>query len=160
MREYLKDNITDPWENRVEADADYRPIIGILTQPTPKNTSVRYILESNDNFHKWSGSRTIAIPYDISERGLLALLGNINGVHLTGGNLELIDKDGNLHPYYVTAKRIIEFSKSVKDDQNEDFPVFGVCQGLELLSMIQNNDTRDTLSNVFYFGLRKVKWEE
>ncbi len=30
-------------------------------------------MEVNDNFIKWSGSRTIAIPFDISEEELIAL---------------------------------------------------------------------------------------
>jgi hypothetical protein len=33
-----------------------------------------YILEVNDNFIKWSGSRTLAIPYDISEDELMKIL--------------------------------------------------------------------------------------
>lgn len=117
-----------------------------------------YILEANDNFHKWSGSRTVAIPYDIPESELLPLLRNINGVHFTGGNLELIDKDGVQHPYYVTAKRIIEFSKHVKDTENIDFPILGICQGMELISVVQNNDDIGTLDNIKYYGLRTVKW--
>ena len=49
---------------------DYIPVIGILTQPVNGNKKKvfnfkDYILEVNDNFIKWSGSRTIAIPYDI-----------------------------------------------------------------------------------------------
>ena len=111
--EYENDGIADKWEG--ESEADYEPIIGILTQPirfkNGSDTDKSYVLESNDNFQKWSGTRTIAIPYDISEGALINLLGNINGVHLTGGGLELIDKHGNQHPYYVTARRIINFSK-------------------------------------------------
>ena len=33
-----------------------------------------YILEVNNNFVKWAGSRTIAVPYDISEENLVKLL--------------------------------------------------------------------------------------
>jgi len=33
-----------------------------------------YILEVNDRFVKWGGSRTVAIPYDIPEEELLTLL--------------------------------------------------------------------------------------
>ena len=50
-----------------------------------------YILEINDNFIRWSGSRTVAIPYDISESDLNELLPQINGAQFTGGALDLID---------------------------------------------------------------------
>lgn len=50
-----------------------------------------YILEVNDNFVKWAGSRTVSIPFDISEDDLIKLLSQINGVLFTGGGLDLID---------------------------------------------------------------------
>ena len=106
---------------------DYRPIIGILTQPNVKQSLDHYILEVNDNLNNWSGLRTIAIPYDISEKKLNVLLRNINGVHLTGGSLELIDQNGKQHPYYVTAKRILEYSKYMKKTFNADWPVLAIC---------------------------------
>ena len=127
----MKDEVKDPWEEEEGDEIDYQPIIGILTQPkrfkNGTDMEESYILQSNDDFQTWSGSRTIAIPYNIEERALIDLLGNINGVHFTGGGLELIDKDGNQHPYYVTAKRIMNFSKMVKDKYDVDFPVLGIC---------------------------------
>lgn len=58
---------------------NYEPIIGILTQPVDDKKKDQfnyndYILEINDNFIKWAGSRTVAIPYDISEDNLMKLL--------------------------------------------------------------------------------------
>jgi len=53
-----------------------------------------YVLEVNDNFIRWSGSRTVAIPYDIPQKELLELLPQINGVLLTGGALELVTPEG------------------------------------------------------------------
>ena len=77
--ELRKDAIRDKWERDEEcnhSDAcsknyDYQPVIGIMTQPVselkvdfPYND---YILEVNDNFIRWAGSRTVAIPFDIPE---------------------------------------------------------------------------------------------
>jgi len=50
-----------------------------LTQPVNGNKKncfnfKEYILEVNDNFIKWSVSRTVAIPYDISEDELMKIL--------------------------------------------------------------------------------------
>jgi gamma-glutamyl-gamma-aminobutyrate hydrolase PuuD len=78
------------------ARENYQPIIGILTQPVVDFKKDQfnyrdYILEINDNFIKWAGSRTVAIPYDISEENLLRLLPQINGILFTGGALELIN---------------------------------------------------------------------
>lgn len=76
---------------------------------------------------KWAGSKTVAIPYDISAEQLSEVLDQINGVLFTGGALKLIDDDGNLHPYYQTAKRIIEYSKMKKDKEGEIWPILGIC---------------------------------
>lgn len=71
--ELAEDEIVDPWEtSSASSAADYVPVIGILTQPVADAKKNRfnftdYILEVNDNFVKWAGSRTVAIPFDISE---------------------------------------------------------------------------------------------
>lgn len=140
------------------------PVIGILTQPVAAEKKAifnytEYILEVNDNFVKWAGSRTVAIPYNIAEEDLQALLPQINGVLLTGGALELINENGEPHPYYVTAKRIIEYSKYVKDQKGEDWPVLGICQGLEVVSVVQANDDINALDRVVIYGEnRPVTW--
>jgi len=99
-------------------------IIGIVTTPasdkdreiTGKNLS-DYILEINHHFNYWSGSKPIAIPYNISEKDLNTLLPQINGVHLTGGMLDLVNDKGELHPYYLTVKKIIAYSIMMKDEK-------------------------------------------
>jgi len=71
-------------------------VIGILTQPTHLHKKEifnydSYVLEVNEKFIKWAGSKTISIPFDISDNDLEALLPQINGVLFTGGALNLID---------------------------------------------------------------------
>ena len=75
LQELRQDNILDPWEVQPGQDPDYVPIIGILTQPTSARMKkgfnyAHYILEINHRFIAWSGSRTIAIPFDISDEDL------------------------------------------------------------------------------------------
>jgi gamma-glutamyl hydrolase len=102
---------------------------------------------------KWAGSRTVAIPYDISEDNLMKLLPQINGILFTGGALDLISNStGEPHPYYVTAKRIFEYSKFVKDVKEEEWPILGVCQGLELISILLGEDKISTLDYIDVYG--------
>lgn len=111
---------------------DRKPIIGIMTQPTSQSKREKfdyqeYILEINDNFIRQGGVRTVAIPYNISEEELSSLLRQINGVLFTGGGLKLISDDGVPHPYFTTAKRIIQYSKYMLDIKNETWPILGIC---------------------------------
>lgn len=123
--------------NNMAAPSGYKPIIGILTQPISEKKrksgviEKQYILQMNDDFIKWGGSRSIAIPYDISKEDLKILLPQINGAFFTGGSVDLVDKKTKKpHKYYETAKSIYEYSKQVKDTKGENWPVYGVCQGL------------------------------
>ena len=119
-----------------------------------------YILEVNDNFIRWAGSRTVAIPYDMPEDQLLKILPQINGVLFTGGALELIEpKTGKRHPYYTTAKKIFHYSKFMKNAKGEDWPILGICQGLEVISIILAEDDPNVLDEVFIYGAnRPVDW--
>ena len=42
--------------------------------------------------------------------------------------------------------------KRQKDDKGIDFPIFGICQGFELIHFLANDDAKDTLSNVTIYG--------
>mmetsp|Transcript_5780 Transcript_5780/g.9905 ORF Transcript_5780/g.9905 Transcript_5780/m.9905 type:complete len:257 (-) Transcript_5780:438-1208(-) len=177
LAELKEDTIVDSWEvenpkgycrsEMKSSDCiDYQPVIGILTQPVSAAKKKQnfnytdYILEVNDNFARWGGSRTVPIPYDISEEDLLNLLPQINGVLFTGGGLDLIDDQGNFHPYYLTAKKIMMYSKYVKDVRQEEWPVLGICQGIEVIGVIFGDDDIHTLDNISIYGEnRPVDWE-
>ena len=48
----------------------------------------------------------------------------------------------------------------MKDEEDEEWPILGICQGLEVLSIIMAGDDLDVLDNVVYYGTnRKVHWE-
>lgn len=134
MRDEIRnDSIRDVWEVREDCyfnktlckdKSDRQPVIGILTQPVSDGKKhmfnhSEYILEVNDNFVRWGGSKTVAIPYNISEADLFRLLPQINGVLFTGGGLELVNKtNGKVHPYVRTASKIVAYTRYMKDAKN------------------------------------------
>ena len=84
-----------------------------------------------NKFLEEGGAEAIPIRFDMPPEELYPLLDSINGVVMTGGALKLIQKDTGLrHRYYITAKRIYDYSKQKKDLYNEEFPILGVCQGI------------------------------
>lgn len=169
-----KDGIKDKWvvdsdcyRNRslCNETADYQPVIGILTMPVGEDkkdlfNNTDYILEINDNILRWGGSKTVAIPYNISESELFSLLRQINGVLFTGGGLTLVEQvNKTQHPYYVTARKIFSYSKYMKEIKNEEWPILGICQGLEVISIILNDDNPDVLDKIFIYGQnRPIHW--
>jgi gamma-glutamyl-gamma-aminobutyrate hydrolase PuuD len=47
----------------------------------------------------------------------------------------------------------------MKDAKDEDWPLIGICQGHEVISVILGQDNIDTLDEVIVFGKRPVgKW--
>ena len=116
------------------------PTIGILTQPIskklPEQTGNQYIMHCNYLYMNIGGSNSVAIPYDIEPEALYALLDQINGVLLTGGNILMTAE----HPYYLTTKRIYQYSIDKKDKHGEEFPILGTCQGFEVLALLASQD--------------------
>ena len=78
----------------------------------------------------------------------------------TGGVLNLVDpKTRERHPYYNTAKKIFHYSKFMKNAKNENWPILGICQGLEVISLILANDDPNVLDEIFIYGdNRPVEW--
>ena len=61
----------------------------------------------------------------------------------------MVDREtGEQSFFYKTAKRIWEYMKRQKDEKGIDFPIFGICQGFELIHYLANEDRKDTLSVV------------
>ena len=80
------------------------------------------------NFIHYAGSWAVPILYDISDDDLYTLLDQINGVLFTGGGTDLIDMEtGEESQYYQTTKKIWEYSIRLKDEENVEFPIFGIC---------------------------------
>jgi gamma-glutamyl hydrolase len=132
-----------------------RPIIGIVNEPIVSSnlvmtatvqqlvsegrldTSNRLAYFSAD-YVKWfesGGARVAPIQYDASHAELDALFDSISALHFTGGGESL----GANTTYFQTAQYL--FNKAIQANRNGDyFPVFGTCQGLQLLSILVAED--------------------
>jgi len=78
---------------------------------------MEYISNPSTSLIQMSGAIGVPIHYNSTDEDLYAILQRINGVHFTGGGLDLINpKTGEQHPYYVTAKKIVEYSKKLYDE--------------------------------------------
>ena len=120
-----------------------------------------FIWEGSVNIVHYAGSWAVPIRYDLDDEDLDELLASINGVLFTGGAMPLVDHDtGEQSTYYKTAKKIFNYAKRQKDQKNIDWPILGICQGMEVLSYLVNNDAKDTLSNVVIYGQSTpLRWE-
>jgi hypothetical protein len=141
-----------------------------LTQPFEPGTQVEgctfdeYILEVNKTFVELQGSVPVVLSFESDEPEddvrLKATLEQLNGFLFTGGNLTLINRDsGEVHAYYRTAKKVIDFAIKSQDERGVSFPILAVCQGFELFGMYIHDDSKDILKDVeCLFKTRKVDW--
>ena len=146
-----------------------QPLIGIVTLPVTVGKREQfnyneYILSINNQFIQMSGSTAVYISYlsDTEEdnRRLYEILEQINGVYFAGGLLTLIDPvTGDTHPYYRTAKKIIDFSINLQDKHGIVFPILGICQGQYVLALHASGDQKDLLKEVSSSpNQSKVEW--
>ena len=66
-----------------------------------------------------------------------------------------------MHPYYRTAKKVIEYAIKSKKERGIDFPILAVCQGFELLGIYANEDSKDALKDVECIGKQRItEWHK
>ncbi|KAJ9128952.1 hypothetical protein P3X46_034293, partial [Hevea brasiliensis] len=111
---------------------NYRPVIGILSHPGDgasgrlnNSTNASYIAASYVKFVESAGARVIPLIYNEPLEILFEKLNLVNGVLFTGGWA----KSGL---YYDIAKA----KALAKNDAGYHFPLYAICLGFELLTMI------------------------
>ena len=72
-------------------------------------------MKANVEFLDLAGARAVRVPMDLDEEKIINLLDQINGVLFTGGFTDLILENGDLTPYYQTAKTIYNYCLRKKD---------------------------------------------
>ncbi|XP_030550126.1 gamma-glutamyl hydrolase 2-like [Rhodamnia argentea] len=118
---------------------NFRPVIGILSHPGDgasgrlnNASNASYIAASYVKFVESAGARVIPLIYNEPPEVLFEKLNMVNGVLFTGGWA----KSGL---YYETVKAI--FKKVLaKNDAGDHFPLYAICLGFELLTMIISED--------------------
>lgn len=133
-----------------------KPIIGILTQPSPfpdfpkENYSQIQIAYVRDM--EAAGAKVLAIKYDEGEENLRKIFNGLNGLVLTGGGTNLrqrnaTSKKKQLTQYGKTAKFLIKLARE-ENKGGRYFPVWGTCLGFEILLMSYSTKT-NTINRVF-----------
>jgi gamma-glutamyl hydrolase len=117
----------------------YRPLIGIVTHPgdgahgklsTAPNAS--YIAASYVKFVESGGARVVPFIYNEPPEVLEQKFRAVNGLLFTGGSAKY-------GPYHQTVENL--FQRALEENDNgEYFPVYAVCLGFEILSMIVSKD--------------------
>jgi len=111
--------------------------VGILTKPVdeddPKKGS--FVGATIVHYLEEQGLYVVPLRYDMDSDSLAQLLPKLSGVLFTGGGTDLVKGQ----PYYDTAKAVFDYAVS-QGDINRPFPIFGVCLGYELLSILAADD--------------------
>uniref|UniRef100_A0A1D1Z948 folate gamma-glutamyl hydrolase n=1 Tax=Anthurium amnicola TaxID=1678845 RepID=A0A1D1Z948_9ARAE len=117
----------------------YRPVIGILTHPgdgasgrLSNATNASYIAASYVKFVESAGARVIPLIFNEAREVLNEKLSLVNGVVFTGGWA----KSG----FYLETAQYIFKKILERNDAGDHFPLFGICLGFEILSIIISED--------------------
>ncbi|XP_024366130.1 gamma-glutamyl hydrolase 1 [Physcomitrium patens] len=125
-----------------EALLNSRPLIGVLSQPgdgeeyqltsrpLPPDYNTSYIAASYVKFVEMGGARAVPLIWNEPEETLRKKFASINGVLFPGGGASLKDT-----PFYRVAEKLFNWAIEA-NDRGDHFPVYGVCLGFELLSII------------------------
>jgi gamma-glutamyl-gamma-aminobutyrate hydrolase PuuD len=106
---------------------------------------------SPDNYVAWltsAGMIPVCIPYTIPKDDLIQCLRRVDGVVWAGGAIEKAKYDKERPIYLDTLYTTFEVAKEY--NKRLPYPIFGICQGLEMLYLFRNGkpDTIDLPKHV------------
>lgn len=117
----------------------YRPLIGIVSHPgdgtngkLSKAPNASYIAASYVKFVESGGARAVPILYNEPPEVIEQKFRAVNGLLFTGGS-------ARYGRYLQTVEKL--FQRALEENDNgEYFPVYAVCLGFEILSIIVSQD--------------------
>ncbi|XP_067673159.1 gamma-glutamyl hydrolase A-like [Haliotis asinina] len=106
-----------------------RPVIGVLAQATDSKThGDTYIPANYVKYLEQAGARVVPVRVREPVTYYVKLFSHINGVLFPGGSVGIVSSD------YAKAARIL-YDMAVKaNDAGDHFPLWGTCQGFQLLT--------------------------
>ena len=120
------------------------PLIGILMQNGPKEMDIQipdaynhytYVPASYVEWIAQVGAIPVLVPFDVPDERLQAILEEVDGFLLPGGDTDIKDKDQRDTPYQEVTKKIIAHSEKTFNAEGKFFPIFGTCLGFEQIFM-------------------------
>lgn len=126
-----------------------RPIIGILSNPNSISgfNGTSYFPASYVKWLESAGARVVPLLFD-DPAGVAALLPYLNGALFTGGGTSFTYPNGTLTPFTQTAA-IIYAEATTAWAKGETWPLWGTCQGHELIAFIASGYNMSTVTGPF-----------
>ena len=118
-------------------------VIGIVTLDVSKKLHLpktNYMFTSYAKWLEQNNLEWIPITLNDSPSTLFEKLEKINGIFLTGGSQDLIDKNGFPTNYKQILATVVNYAK-IKNIKGTVFPILGTCLGFQsLLNILTNNN--------------------
>ena len=119
------------------------PLIGILMQPGDSDLKVQFPTPSEfytyvpSSYVEWiaqTGAIPVLVPFDVPKERLDKILETVQGFLFPGGDSDF-NFPGTVEPtqFYLTMKRIMDYSIDRFNKTGKKFPVFGTCQGFQAM---------------------------
>jgi len=121
-----------------------KPVIGIVSTPSDfpqaySPTQFSYIKDMYVDFVIAADAIPIAIPWDLPVRDMVTILNSVNGLLFTGGDTSLWEYDANANEMLFSnfTKRVAFIVDQVMkmNDRGVHFPIYGVCQGHQVIPL-------------------------
>ena len=113
-----------------------RPIIAILAELLPEDGNSSYIGASYVKYLESAGARVVPIPHYFTLNQVEDIFAHVNGVLFPGGSTTFFSS-----AYYKHAKFFWELAVNANDN-NEYFPIWGICLGFQTLHVIQADSSK------------------
>lgn len=133
----------------VKTDSESPVIIGVVSTPSEipglNATLYSYIKQTFPQFVEYAGATPIYIPHNLPDDDLYELLGQVHAILFTGGDAEYWTNETETHkpreftPYMYDLGRIVRYVDQ-RNKEGEFMPLFGICQGYEVILMTLTKD--------------------
>jgi len=112
-----------------------------------------YVIASYVKFLETGGARVIPIPYFADQKTLKHLFESVNGILFTGGSIDLdintpLPNRNESFNLYTSAANYLYSLAMEANDKGDYFPIWGTCQGFQLLHYLAAGFKNDVLEYV------------